>query len=206
MSIQKELESFWKGDFGDEYVKRHDEERMVSARTYQFKKMLDKTEDVHSVVELGTNRGHNLGVLHNMLPQAELYGAEINDRARELCMQQTGVKSVFHGSLLDMPEDRTYDLSFTASVLIHIAPESLGDAYGKLYRLSNRYVLLCEYHNPTPVAINYRGHENRLFKRDFAGEMMDLYPDLALKDYGFFYSRDTQYGLTDINYFLMEKC
>ena len=32
-----------------------------------------------------------------------------------------------------------------------------------------------------------RGHSDRLFKRDFAGEMMDRHPQLQLIDYGFAY-------------------
>jgi spore coat polysaccharide biosynthesis protein SpsF len=44
-----------------------------------------------------------------------------------------------------------------------------------------------------------------LFKRDFAGEMMDRYPDLKLLDYGFVYHRDPAFPDDDITWFLMEK-
>ncbi|BCS89182.1 pseudaminic acid biosynthesis-associated methylase [Pseudodesulfovibrio sediminis] len=205
MSTRADLENFWKGEFGNEYVDRHEAERLVPAKNFQFQTMLEKVEGLQSVIELGTNRGYNLQAIHEMVPDVELHGVEINDVAVEIVRQQPGVNSVFHGSLFDAPEDRTYDLSFTTCVLIHIGPDMIQEAYHKLYRLSHRYILMCEYHNPTPVMVTYRGHENRLFKRDFAGEILDLYPDLSLVDYGFFYSRDPRYGLTDTNYFLLEK-
>lgn len=77
--------------------------------------------------------------------------------------------------------------------------------YKKLYDCTNKYILLAEYYNPKPVAINYRGHENTLFKRDFAGELMDKFPDLTLRDYGFVYHRDLAFPQDDINWFLLEK-
>ena len=42
---------------------------------------------------------------------------------------------------------------------------------------------LAEYYNPTPVSVLYRGHKGKLFKRDFAGEMLDKYNDLNIIDY-----------------------
>ena len=51
----------------------------------------------------------------------------------------------------------------------------------------------------------YRGHENVLFKRDFAGELLDKYKNrVLLLDYGFIYHRDT-YPQDDLTWFLMEK-
>jgi spore coat polysaccharide biosynthesis protein SpsF len=64
---------------------------------------------------------------------------------------------------------------------------------------------VCEYYNPTPVEVTYRGHEQALFKRDFAGEMLDAFPELTLVDYGFTYHRDPKFPLDDSTWFLMEK-
>jgi spore coat polysaccharide biosynthesis protein SpsF len=44
-----------------------------------------------------------------------------------------------------------------------------------------------------------------LFKRDFAGELLDRFSDLRLIDYGFVYRRDTHFPLDDISWFLFEK-
>jgi spore coat polysaccharide biosynthesis protein SpsF len=44
-----------------------------------------------------------------------------------------------------------------------------------------------------------------LFKRDFAGEMLEQFADLRLIDYGFAYRRDPAFPQDDITWFLMEK-
>ena len=77
--------------------------------------------------------------------------------------------------------------------------------YDKLVGSSGRYLLVAEYYNPAPVAIPYRGHTDRLFKRDFAGEIMDRHPQMKLVDYGFAYRRDPNFPQDDITWFLMEK-
>ena len=205
MNTQNDIEAFWKGDFGSEYIARHTEPRMLPAKRFMFETMLAKAEAPRSFMELGTNKGLNLHVLHERYPEAELHGVELNAEAVEIVRGLGFVDSIHHGSLLDAPLDHVCDVAFTVSVLIHVSPESLPQAYDRLHKLSRRYILLCEYHNPTPLEVSYRGHEGRLFKRDFAGEMLDAYSDLRLADHGFFYSRDPRYGLTDSNWFLLEK-
>lgn len=64
-------------------------------------------------------------------------------------------------------------------VVIHINPDMLSQVYQSLYSLSKRYICIVEYYNPTPVSVSYLGHEDKLFKRDFAGEMVDRYNDLT---------------------------
>ena len=64
---------------------------------------------------------------------------------------------------------------------------------------------MIEYYNPSPVAIMYRGHDDRLFKRDFCGELLDKYKDLELVDYGFCYRRDPVFQQDDMTWFLMRK-
>jgi len=99
-----------------------------------------------------------------------------------------------------------WDFVFTKGVLIHQNPDMLEKVYELLYNASNRYVFICEYYNIVPVEVNYRGYNSVLFKRDFAGEIMDKYPDLKLVDYGFVYHRDPNFpDNDDLNWFLMEK-
>lgn len=91
------------------------------------------------------------------------------------------------------------------TVLIHINPDYLPIVYDKLYETSRRYICVAEYYNPFPVEVLYRGNEEKLFKRDFAGELMDRHSDLVLVDYGFQYHRDNVFPLDDITWFLLEK-
>lgn len=59
--------------------------------------------------------------------------------------------------------------------------------------------------NPAPVEIAYRGHSGKLFKRDFAGDLLDRYGDLRLVDYRFVYRRDSNFAVDDLTWFLLEK-
>ncbi|WP_201246125.1 pseudaminic acid biosynthesis-associated methylase [Halochromatium salexigens] len=112
---------------------------------------------------------------------------------------------IHHTSILDFSPEKPVDLTLIKGVLIHIAPEQLAGVYDKLYQSSKRYILIAEYYNQTPVSIPYRGHQDRLFKRDFAGEMLDRFPDLQLIDYGFVYHRDPMFPQDDITWFLLQR-
>ena len=131
-------------------------------------------------------------------------GIEINETAAKECSQIKNV-TVHNKSILDFISDEKYDLTFTSGVLIHINPDELPNVYDKMYQYSNKYIVVVEYYNPTPVEVNYRGNEGKLFKRDFAGELMDRFPDLKLIDYGFVYHRDNQFTSDDSTWFLLEK-
>ena len=89
-------------------------------------------------------------------------------------------------------------------VLIHIQPDRLPTIYENLFKGSKKYILIGEYYNPTPVEIEYRGVSGVLYKRDFAGELIDSF-DLKLIDYGFIYHRDEIKKLDDITWFLLSK-
>lgn len=204
MREKTEQEAFWQGDFGDDYVDRNDGPMLVATNTALFVKALSRAGGVDSLIEFGTNRGLNLIALRSILPHCRLAGVEINAKAHA-AVSSLGIAEVWNGSLFDYPVAEPFDLALIKGVLIHLAPERLPDAYAKLYQASRRWILLAEYYNPTPVEISYRGHEGKLFKRDFAGEMLDRYPDLRLVDYGFCYHRDPVFPTGDANWFLMEK-
>jgi spore coat polysaccharide biosynthesis protein SpsF len=130
---------------------------------------------------------------------------EINSKAATLLGEVIGPENVFCGSIVDYTVEQQADLSFTKGVLIHIDPELLPAVYDQLYAASCRYILVGEYYSPSPVTISYRGHSDRLYKRDFAGEILDRFKDLRLVDYGFLYRRDPAFPQDDITWFLMEK-
>lgn len=199
-----EQEQFWQGDFGDQYVERNQGHALVSANVALFAKALGRAHGLKSVLELGTNTGNNLLALAQLLPTCEFQGVEINAKAHAQA-QSLNIGDIWQGSLFDFPRERRYDLTLSKGVLIHLAPELLSKAYDQLYHLSSRYVLIAEYYNPAPVEVAYRGNSGKLFKRDFAGEMLDRFADLHLLDYGFVYHRDPQFPVDDITWFLLEK-
>ena len=129
------------------------------------------------------------------MPAAELSAIELNRKAvRQLRL--IGGINVHQMSILDFKPESAKDFVFTKGVLIHINPSELPRVYELLYQTSNRYICIAEYYSPVPVEVTYRGYRERLFKRDFAGELMDKYKDLALVDYGFVYHKDTEYPKT----------
>lgn len=199
-----EREAFWKGEFGDDYNRRSPGNE--DANYHLFKRILIG-HSVNSAIELGAGTGANLRALHRLRPAAELTAVEINRDACEALLAQPmvahGVLQVVNASLLDLMPERSWDLAFTKGVLIHVHPDDLPIAYSALWNASNRYILVAEYYNPKPAEVPYRGHAGRLWKRDFAGEMLDRFP-LDLIDYGFVYHRDA-HPQDDLTWFLMEK-
>lgn len=203
MSYQTEQEQFWAGEFGDNYIGRNESEALLYSKVAMWSKMLRSAHGVRSVRELGCNIGLNLLALKRMQPHVELSGIEINPVAAERA-RQLGVAQITCGTILDEIQDEPVDLTFTAGVLIHINPDQLDNVYRNLVNNSRRYVLVAEYYNPAPTAIMYRGHADRLFKRDFAGDLIEKY-GMKLVDYGFVYKRDNWAPQDDITWFLLEK-
>jgi pseudaminic acid biosynthesis-associated methylase len=199
-----EQELFWEGAFGKEYTARNRAEALVPSGTAFFAKILAGTRGITSILEFGSNLGINLRALHNLLPAAELSAIEINEEAvAELT--SWGKTKIYHQSILDFAVDYQRDLTLIKGVLIHINPDRLAGVYARRVEASRRYNVVAEYYNPSPVAISYRGHADKLFKRDFAGEMLDAHANLRLLDYGFAYHRDPTFPQDDLTWFLLEK-
>lgn len=205
MNVYKtEQEAFWAGNFGDEYVSRNKSAQLLASNTAFFSKILPATTGVNSLIEFGANIGMNLHAIRTLLPSVELSAIEINKHAA-LELEKIQNITIYSQSILDFSPDRTWDMVLIKGVLIHINPNSLAQVYDRLYRSSDRYICVAEYYNPVPVEIMYRGHSGKLFKRDFAGELLDSYADLRLVNYGFAYHKDANFPQDDITWFLLEK-
>ena len=199
-----EQEEFWAGQFGDDYASRNRGAQWIANNAAFFARVLQRTEPVRSVIEFGANIGMNLQALRLLLPAAKLAAVEINEKAVTELRELAGVQ-VHHESILHYTGKERHDLVLIKGVLIHLNPESLPQVYDLLHRSSGRYICLAEYYNPTPVTVPYRGHSHKLFKRDFAGEMLDRFSDLQLVDYGFVYRRDPHFPQDDLTWFLLKK-
>ena len=169
-------------------------------------KIISKTNNIKSCLEFGANIGVNLQTLKLLIPKLHIAAIEINKTACEKYLSKFISKgNIYNQSILDYKVDNKYDLTYTRGVLIHINPQELNVVYEKLYQSSNKYIVIVEYYNPIPMNVTYRGHSDKLFKRDFAGEIMDKYKDLELVDYGFCYHRDNNFKLDDDTWFLLRK-
>lgn len=205
MNYKTEQEQFWAEEFGNNYIERNIGDSLLASNLNFFSKTFDKVCKPNSLIEFGANVGMNLKAIQLLFPGIDLFGVEINAQAAKELSSIIGDKNIYNGSIFDFETDKKFEVSLIKGVLIHINPEMLPVVYEKLYKSSSKYILVCEYYNPSPVSINYRGHANRLFKRDFAGEILDKYSDLKLIDYGFCYRRDPAFPHDDITWFLIEK-
>ena len=205
MKFKTEQEDFWSGDFGDNYILRNRSETFLLSNINFFKKALKKVKKIDSMIEFGANIGMNIKAVKSLGKIKEFKAIEINKKACLDLEKLIGKENVFQESILDYKNLEMFDLVLTKTVLIHINPKKLVAVYKKIYESAKKYILIAEYYNPSPSIIEYRGFKNKLFKRDFAGELMDLYPDLQILDYGFVYHRDQFYPQDDINWFLLKK-
>lgn len=203
------LDEFWQGKFGDDYIERN--KGNIASNIALFSRILSSAANIKSVIEFGAGIGENLKAIRYLKPDIEISAVEINEQAYNELNSLKNI-SAYHGSILDLPYleigrlflPKKRDFVLTKGLLIHINPSDLERAYRMIYKTSNKYILIAEYYNPTPIEVEYRGNKGKLWKRDFAGEMLNKYPDLELIDYGFVYHRDN-FSQDDITWFLLRK-
>jgi pseudaminic acid biosynthesis-associated methylase len=206
MIFKTEQENFWAENFGKDYIDRNKDKTLLDSNVNFFNKALNLTKYVNTCIEFGANIGMNIRALQILYPKQEQHAIEINPDAVSELKKIIPEKNIFEGSILNFHPKYVFDLTLIKGVLIHINPNELNSVYDKLVKTCKKYLLVAEYYSPFPVSVSYRGHQNRLFKRDFAGEIMEKYPIMKLIDYGFIYRKDPKFPLDDINWFLMEKC
>jgi pseudaminic acid biosynthesis-associated methylase len=204
-NFKTEQEQFWAGEFGTKYIYRNQSLELLASNLNFFSKALHNARRSASCVEFGANIGMNLKALKSLYPGQEQHAIEINPEAALQLAEVIPAANIINDSIIGFQPERTWDLVLIKGVLIHINPDSLSEVYDSLVAACGSYLLVAEYYNPTPVVVEYRGHGDRLFKRDFAGEIMDRYSEMTLVDYGFTYRRDLNFPQDDITWFLLEK-
>ena len=198
-------EAFWAGEFGTEYINRNRGSALLAANIDFFARGLQRAQGINSCIEFGANIGMNISALKLLYPDIEAHGIEINSEAANQLGEVIPSSQIYNNSILDFSPTRQWDLTLIKTVLIHIEPNFLPSVYEKLVSTTSRYLMVAEYYSQSPMEVSYRGHTDRLFKRDFAGEILDGFPEMKLIDYGFSYRRDPKYPQDDISWFLMEK-
>lgn len=164
-------EEFWAGEFGDAYTARN---RVDWQARIPFWKAIVEATGARSVFEFGCNAGWNLSAIRRIYPDVAVRGADINPVAAA----QAATAGLEVTTLEEAPRS---DLVFTAGVLIHIAPGYLQETMTKLVAKSNDYVLAVEYSAAKEEEVNYRGHAERLWKRNFGALYMDMGLELVQK-------------------------
>jgi pseudaminic acid biosynthesis-associated methylase len=203
--FKTDQETFWAGKFGNDYIARNAGAALLGSNISFLARMLSRCPQAKSLIEFGANIGMNLRAIRALRPDMELEAVEINESAVKELRAWGGANRIHHASILDFRPDRTWEIALIKGVLIHINPDFLPQVYELLFRSSSRYIIIVEYYNPTPVEVVYRGHAGKLFKRDFAGELLDKFPSLRLVDYGFVWHRDPVFPQDDPTWFVLEK-
>ncbi|MBA7628798.1 hypothetical protein ES703_36294 [subsurface metagenome] len=168
---------FWRGKFGNEYTERNirdacrtDELSLKTlgvSRTALFTEMLSAAQP-HTVLEVGCSAGQNFPFLLSLSPELKLYAIEINPVAIQLAHKHYHTVGLVQGSVFTLPfRDNSFDLVFTAGVLIHIHPSDLKRVLCEIWRVCRNYVFGLEHHSDNVEHVVYRGHKNRFWKQDF---------------------------------------
>jgi pseudaminic acid biosynthesis-associated methylase len=199
---------FWRGDFGNAYTDRNSNAaEHLRARVAMWSPIMASMVGAppRSILEVGANIGNNLRALRQ-LTSAEFFALEPNQKARGVLVDEGVVpaKNVHDGfaASIDLPAGAV-DMAFTSGVLIHIHPDDLEASCREVHRVASRYIVCIEYFADTPEEITYRGHSERLFKRDFGGHWLDLFPEMETMAYGFAWKRLT--GLDNLTWWVFRK-
>ncbi len=200
-----EQQLFWKEKYSKEYISRNSN-YLLDSGIKCWAKMLERAENINSILECGSNIGRNIKILNYVLPSASKSIIEISPEPYQIVTTNYTIDQSFNGSILESSFDRAkFDLVFTSGVLIHIHPDEVLANMQKMFEYSSKYILMVEYFNRTPVMIEYKGEMNKLFKRDFGKLFIESFP-VKLVDYGFLWGHlYDDAGFDDVTYWLFEK-
>ncbi len=153
-----EQEDFWAGSFGTDYISRNKSSDLLASNTHFFAKALNFIPtSPETFMEIGANIGMNVDALRHLFPRLKMSAIEINEDACQILKDKS--VSVYSGSVTSVECNQEFDLVLSKGVLIHISPDLLDKTYEKIYKLSNQWILIAEYYNPSPVGIHYRGYK-----------------------------------------------
>jgi pseudaminic acid biosynthesis-associated methylase len=180
----------WDSDFGRDYTDRNDQtpEQLDQfyRKTYGVtrrdlnQRFLDGVPKYASFLEVGCNVGTQLLLLKEM-GYSNFSGVEIQSYALNRAKERLGNTDLRQGSALSLSfPDRHFDLVFTSGVLIHIAPAEIPMALAEIHRCAKRWIWGMEYYAPQMTEIAYRGHDNLLWKADYARLYLEAFKDLEL--------------------------
>jgi pseudaminic acid biosynthesis-associated methylase len=177
----------WGGPFGAEYTKRNsvsiDEYDANHERDFGVKRSQLNAEFLGAlprdarILEIGTNLGNQLGLLAR-LGFNNLYGVELQWGAIDLARQRVPRTNIVQGSAFEVPfRDAWFDVVFTSNVLIHFSFPDVRKVIAEMFRCSSKYLWGSEYWAAQPTEVAYRGHQELLWKTDYAKLFLSTFPE-----------------------------
>ena len=159
------LTDLWSGEFGDEYAVRNAD--AGEGRDAFWNGLLDR-HPIASALEVGCNVGGNLRWIAAKLGPENVAGVDLNRTALDELQRRVPGVDARQARGQELPfEDESFDLVFTAGVLIHVGPGDLAAVTAEIVRCSRRFVLCAEYFSEEETEVPYRGERGALFKRDY---------------------------------------
>jgi pseudaminic acid biosynthesis-associated methylase len=199
-----EQQNFWANDYAREYIRKNSEfDQCLGIEAWQI--MLTRADSISSILECGCNIGRNIEFLNAAMPTVKKSVIEISKPAFDHVKSHHSLAETFHGSIEASNLRGPFDLVFTIGVLIHIHPDYLLANMSRMFDYSQKYILIGEYFNRTPVMLEYQGEKNKLFKRDFGKLFIENF-QVKLVDYGFLWGHiyDAA-GFDDVTWWLFKK-
>jgi pseudaminic acid biosynthesis-associated methylase len=195
------LETLWAGEFGNAYVDRN-----LSACDNRGELWLPLMDELRpeSVLEVGCNVGGNLQWITQSVDARCVTGVDINAKALRLLDRRVpGVRAVNAPARAVPLADRSVEFVFTMGVLMHQPAETLDKVMSEMVRVSSRYVFCGEYYDTHTVEASYCGKDGALFRRDYGGLFLDLFPyELSLIREGHL---SPDQGRDDLTWWLFER-
>lgn len=192
MKLETKQTKIWKGEFGRAYSDRNalksvqefndrHVKRFGFARDPLYADWLADLRPNARILEIGCNIGFQLASVgragfHN------LFGIEIQEYCIEQARDRHPHLTVLGGSGLAIPfADNTFDLVFTNHVLIHFSQADLSVVMSEIHRVCRGYIMGHEYYAPDFTEVNYRGHDDLLWKADYPNLYLALCPGLRVE-------------------------
>ncbi len=188
--MKNKQEKIWSSDFGRNYTDRNvmtadelDElyrKRYGVTRTELNKEFIGGMDRNIRILEVGANMGNQLVALRK-IGFKNLFGIELQFYPIKKSKTFGSDIPLLQASAFHLPfKDGAFDMIFTSTVLIHIAPEYLKVVMKEICRCTKHYVCGLEYYNKKFKEINYRGKDELLWKGDYSKEYLKFCPDLQI--------------------------
>ena len=200
-----EHQNFWADKYALEYMEKN-KSFNAELGNEGWQKILAKADDIKNILDCGCNIGRNIQFLNTVLPEAKKSVIEISKPAYDFVTNNFEISESFNGIIVESDfKEESFDLVFICGVLIHIHPDDLLANMQKMFEYSNKYILIAEYFNRTPVMIEHQGELNKLFKSDFGKLFLENF-NVSLVDYGFLWGHIyDKAGFDDITWWLFKK-
>ncbi len=204
-------ELFWRSEFGKQYNDRNLRDieeldrnhiRLYGVTRSELNREFLGELNIHAILECGCGVGNQLLLLAHQ-GYERLCGIDIQEDALGKARSRLPHVGWIQASLSHIPfQPGSFDLSFTSGVLIHINPDHLLEAMRQIFQASGSYVWGYEYYHDSLMAMEYRGHTNKLWKADYCRLYMEHFPLRLIKRKKLVYRSDS--SLID-EMFLLQK-